>query len=166
MMCLTRHVRNLSALLISGVAILLASPAPMRADPLPTVVGQCSDTTIERIGPRLVGHLESGIGVVYANGGTQVSYEVIAALQRSRRGDRVRLCLAASRRTARLATTEAGSTGPRNCAPARAGWLRTRSIAAAERNARRLTSGCAALLRAMLAQHVIALTPSSSGRSP
>jgi hypothetical protein len=93
MMCLTRHLRNLPALLIFGVAILLASPAPMRADPLPTVVGQCSDTTIERIGPRLVGHLESGIGVVYANGGTQVSYEVIAALQHSRRGDRVRLCL-------------------------------------------------------------------------
>ena len=78
---------------MSALVVLAISPLPIKAAPLPTAVGSCSVTTIERIGSRLDGHPESGSGVVYANGGTQVSYEVIAALHRSRPGDRVRLCL-------------------------------------------------------------------------
>ncbi len=90
-------MRNLAKAVIaastSGFLVVLASPQPGRAAALPTVVGKCSMTTIERIGPRLEGNPESGSGVVYANGGAQVSYDVIAAIHRSRPGDRVRLCL-------------------------------------------------------------------------
>jgi hypothetical protein len=84
-------IRDVAAALMSAIVMLAASPG--QAAPLPTAVGQCSGTTIERIGPRLQGQPGSGSGVLYVNGGTQVSYEVIAAVHRSRRGDRVRLCL-------------------------------------------------------------------------
>ena len=87
----TPCIRNVAAALMSAIVMLAASPG--QAAPLPTAVGQCSETTIERTGPRLQGQPGSGSGVRYANGGTQVSYEVIAALVRSRPGDPVRLCL-------------------------------------------------------------------------
>ena len=64
-----------------------------RAAELPRAVGQCSETTIARIGYRLEGTPGSGSGVSYANRGSQVSYDTIAAIHRSRTGDPVRLCL-------------------------------------------------------------------------
>lgn len=87
------HRRRLSCL----AALLLCSSAVgvsgAFADPLPDRVGACSDTAVMRVGPRLSSDPRSGSGILYDNGGTQVSYEVVAPLLRSRKGDRVRLCL-------------------------------------------------------------------------
>jgi len=63
------------------------------ADPLPRRIGQCTVTEIKSIGSRLAGNLSSGSAVTYANGGYQVSYNMIAQITRSRVGDPVRLCL-------------------------------------------------------------------------
>lgn len=59
-------------------------------------VGQCEVTTIEEIGPRLEGGdrpNESGTSVSFANGVSQVSYELERPVAQSRTGDRVRVCL-------------------------------------------------------------------------
>jgi hypothetical protein len=78
---------------VTAVVLALLPRASGWAAPLPRVVGQCQTTTITAIGPRLPGVPTSGSAVRYANGGMQVSYDVIAAIHASRRGDRVRLCL-------------------------------------------------------------------------
>ena len=66
------------------------------AGPLPTRVGACAVTTIETIGTRLIdGHEPvpgSGSAVTFANGGRQVSYDTVPAIEGSRKGDRVRMC--------------------------------------------------------------------------
>jgi hypothetical protein len=64
----------------------------VKADPLPTDIGACSETTIADIGYRL-GDPDSGSAISYANGGVQVSYDTIPEIHRSRVGDAVRLCL-------------------------------------------------------------------------
>ncbi len=70
----------------------LALVAQAKADPLPTEIGACSETTIADIGYRL-GDPDSGSAIGYANGGVQVSYDTIPEIHRSRVGDAVRLCL-------------------------------------------------------------------------
>jgi hypothetical protein len=64
----------------------------VKADPLPTEIGACSETAIADIGYRL-GDPDSGSAISYANGGVQVSYDTIPEIHRSRVGDAVRLCL-------------------------------------------------------------------------
>ena len=63
-----------------------------KAEPLPTEIGACSETTITEIGYRL-GDPDTGSAISYANGGVQVSYDTIPEIHRSRVGDPVRLCL-------------------------------------------------------------------------
>ena len=70
----------------------LAFVAGGTADPLPTEIGTCSDTTIAEIGYRL-GDPDTGSAVSYANGGVQISYDTIPEIQRSKVGDGVKLCL-------------------------------------------------------------------------
>jgi len=76
-----------------ALTVLSGLSSPVLADPLPRKVGQCSYTTIQSIGGRLEGDPSSGSAVTYANGGAQVSYEVVKAIVQARRGDRVKLCL-------------------------------------------------------------------------
>ena len=69
------------------------------ADPLPTKIGQCTDTTIADVTTRLEDGVThklmpgSGSAVNFANGGYQVSYDTIPAITASRAGDPVRICL-------------------------------------------------------------------------
>jgi hypothetical protein len=62
-------------------------------------VGQCANTRIKQITTRLEDgftHVPlpgSGSAVSFTNGGYQVSYDTIAAIERSRVGDPVRMCL-------------------------------------------------------------------------
>jgi len=55
----------------------------------------CEATSIKEIGSRLKGENQktSGSSVVYSNGITGISYEHISALDNSRIGDRVNVCL-------------------------------------------------------------------------
>jgi hypothetical protein len=83
----------------AAVTLSLAWAAAAVAAPLPAAVGQCSDTTIAKIGERLEDGVTgepmagSGSAVTFANRGYQVSYDEEAAIQHSRRGDPVRICL-------------------------------------------------------------------------
>jgi hypothetical protein len=84
---------------IAVCAAALALAAPALAASLPTRVGQCATTTVKRVETRLVDGSTnqpipgSGSAIVFANGGYQVSYDTIAAVEASRPGDAVRICL-------------------------------------------------------------------------
>jgi hypothetical protein len=88
--------------LITAAVLLLAGALalPAAAAGLPTKVGQCVDTTIKSVGNRLEDGATnkpmpgSGSAISFANGGYQVSYEQVAAVDSSRPGDPVRMCLA------------------------------------------------------------------------
>lgn len=56
-------------------------------------VGDCVETSVTLIGSRLEGVADSGSGVEFANGMSQVSYDVLPGIANSRVGDRVRICL-------------------------------------------------------------------------
>ena len=83
---------------IAALIVALATAAPALAASLPAHVGQCATTTIKIVGTRLEDGagkpvVGSGSAVIFVNGGSQVSYEEVAAIDRSRPGDPVRLCL-------------------------------------------------------------------------
>lgn len=69
------------------------APAEVSAGAKPQQVGECVQTTIVSVGPRLEGAPDSGSSVQYANGMGQVSYEVLPAVGQSQAGDEVRVCL-------------------------------------------------------------------------
>lgn len=77
----------------------LAAAAPAFAGDLPTRVGACVETTIKSVETRLVDGSTnrpvpgSGSAVSFANGGYQVSYDTVPAIESSRAGDEVRFCL-------------------------------------------------------------------------
>jgi hypothetical protein len=77
-----------------GAALFALLSVPLvpqgKADPLPSKIGACSETTITEIGQRL-GDPESGSAISYANGGVQISYDTIPEIHRSRVGDAVKL---------------------------------------------------------------------------
>jgi len=97
-------MRKTAALVL---VVIFAAPALGADMPgLPTRVGQCARTTIaevtERLGDASGPIAGSGSAVSFANGGHQVSYEQVAAVDQSHRGDPVRMCLVSL---------------PRNCPP-------------------------------------------------
>jgi hypothetical protein len=83
---------------VPAVAILLTVEIAA-ADSLPTRIGQCTNTTIKDVTTRLQDGATnrpipgSGSAVDFANGGYQVSYDTIAAIDQSRPGDPVTMCL-------------------------------------------------------------------------
>ena len=82
-----------AALLLLGAAAARAEVTPN--DPLPARILTCGGSVITEIGPRLEGdtNFSSGTSVFYKNGGSQVSYDKIAAIINSRKGDHVLICL-------------------------------------------------------------------------
>jgi hypothetical protein len=84
-------------LVVSLAALALAAPA--LAEPLPKHVGGCADTKVLRVETRLIDGLTgkptpgSGSAIELVDGGYQVSYDTVAALEASRPGDPVRVCL-------------------------------------------------------------------------
>jgi hypothetical protein len=85
-------VLRVSYLLALGC--LVVAPAVALADGLPKRIGQCVETRIALLGPRLEGVPDSGDSVKYENGTFGISYETVAPLRRARVGDPVKLCLA------------------------------------------------------------------------
>jgi hypothetical protein len=80
------------------LALALFAAPSASADSLPTRVGACVVTTIEAIETRLMDDSTkepvpgSGSAVRFANGGYQVSYDTVPAIEKSKKGDRVRMC--------------------------------------------------------------------------
>jgi hypothetical protein len=76
----------------------LALATPSFAESLPKRVGQCVTTRVERVETRLLDGSNqpvpgSGSAIVFVNGGYQVSYDQIPAVDASRPGDTVNICL-------------------------------------------------------------------------
>jgi len=91
---------------IKPLVVMMASTAIMVPNPAnsalpPTQVGKCADTFIQQTGTRsgesLTEDVVEGSGTIVnlTNGIYLVSYEDIVQLQRSRPGDKVKLCLLA-----------------------------------------------------------------------
>lgn len=59
----------------------------------PSRAPSCSISRLVTVGPRLEGVPDSGVAATYSNKLHQVSYDPIPALQASRPGDRVKLCV-------------------------------------------------------------------------
>ena len=78
---------------LAAVALVTLTAGAVAAGPLPKKIGQCTETTVKSVEYRLEGAPDSGSAISYANGGYQVSYEAVPAIKRSRRGDKIRLCL-------------------------------------------------------------------------
>lgn len=77
-----------------GQAVTPASTADTTAPESAALqVGACVDTTVRLTGPRLEGVADSGSTVIYANGVSQVTYDVTPGITNSQIGDAVHLCL-------------------------------------------------------------------------
>jgi hypothetical protein len=63
------------------------------ASAAPTNVGDCNETTVALVGPRLEGVPDSGSAIQYANGLGQVSYDIVPGIANSQVGDTVNVCL-------------------------------------------------------------------------
>jgi hypothetical protein len=93
------RVFGFGAAAIAAMLALGATLSSAAADPLPTRIGQCSRTTISKIGTRLENGVTgrpvpgSGSAVNFANGGYQVSYDMEPPITRSHVGDPVMMCL-------------------------------------------------------------------------
>ena len=80
-------------------AALAAFAAPAAAAGVPKHVGQCVRTAVKGVSTRLVGGSNdepvagSGSAISFANGGYQVSYDQLPAVDSSRPGDPVEMCL-------------------------------------------------------------------------
>jgi hypothetical protein len=85
--------------IITGLTLTVLGAAGASAAGLPTHIGQCVDTTVKSVENRLEDGVTnkpvpgSGSAISFANGGSQVSYEQIAAVDTSRPGDPVHMCL-------------------------------------------------------------------------
>lgn len=81
-----------------GALCAIAIPAA-QATNLPKRVGACMKTTIKSVETRLMDGSTgkpipgSGSAVSFANGGYQVSYDTVPAIEHSHPGDPVRMCL-------------------------------------------------------------------------
>jgi hypothetical protein len=85
-MCIRKQV-----VLLAILSLAVCDPA--RAGHLPRRVGACVRTTIKSIETRLQGVPGSGSAVSFENGGYQVSYDTVPAIEHSKAGDRVWVCL-------------------------------------------------------------------------
>jgi len=89
-------VRAIAFVALAFTAGRFAHAAPITPeDSLPKTLLTCGGSTITDIGPRLEGDTDnsSGTSVFFKNGGSQVSYDKVTAILKSRKGDHVLICL-------------------------------------------------------------------------
>jgi hypothetical protein len=91
------------------------------AGDLPKRQGDCADTAIKSIGTRLEGVPDSGGAVSFENGGDQVGYDRVPAIEQSKNGDPVRMGLVALPRNCPKGDDRAAHTAPQICARTKAG---------------------------------------------
>ncbi len=84
---------------VAAALVVASAPALADGNLAPHRIGQCVRTEIASVGERLVDGATgkpipgSGSAVSFANGGHQVSFDQVPAVDTSRVGDRVRMCL-------------------------------------------------------------------------
>jgi len=86
-------VFTVEAYLKNGVSEVVGTQQGAASSAMPDHIGQCVDTTIKSIGTRLDGVPGSGSSVSFSNGGFQVSYQRVSAVEKSKAGDKVNVCL-------------------------------------------------------------------------
>lgn len=83
---------------LAGV-LILAIASPALADGMPKRIGQCVTTKVKKVETRLIDGstnqpiLGSGSAIAFENGGYQVSYDQEQAVDRSKPGDPIKVCL-------------------------------------------------------------------------
>ena len=83
----------------SAVAVLLVFVSPAFAAGMPKHVGECVATTVLKVETRLMDGSNgqampgSGSAIEFVNGGYQVGYDQLPAVDGSRPGDPVKVCL-------------------------------------------------------------------------
>lgn len=83
----------LSAFAIATLITTSASAQSALPAPWQKPVGSCFVATVQNVESRLIGAPASGSAITYTNGAYQVSYDRVAAIEHSRTGDRVKLCV-------------------------------------------------------------------------
>lgn len=84
---------------LSVAVVVILQVGTAAAQGMPERVGTCVETTVAQVSHRLedgnthVPIPESGSAITYSNGGGQVSYDEEPAVNQSRKGDPIRLCL-------------------------------------------------------------------------
>lgn len=84
---------------ITFIWLIMVGTMPANAQSLPTKEYACMKTTVDHVEHRLQDGEDgpfipdSGSAITFTNGGYQVSYDEIKAVQRSRSGDPVFMCL-------------------------------------------------------------------------
>jgi hypothetical protein len=79
--------------------LIIAAPASAREGRLPRHVGECVITHVKAVETRLEDGITheplagSGSAIRFTNGGYQVSYDMVPAVEASRPGDPARMCL-------------------------------------------------------------------------
>jgi hypothetical protein len=92
-------MRICGTIILYAAVVFIISARFALADPLPTRVGQCTNTAIKDVTTRLVDGStnkpipDSGSAVDFLNGGYQVSYDTLPEITQSRAGDPVTMCL-------------------------------------------------------------------------
>jgi hypothetical protein len=81
----------LSVMGLAAATFMIADAAT--AANLPRRVGQCVETRVKEVATRLENTPGSGSAIDFENGGYGVSYEQVPAVDNSRAGDPVTLCL-------------------------------------------------------------------------
>src|SRR5665213_3113649 len=84
---------SLFAKTVMSAALVCAPHLASASDGVPTRIGECVDTKVEIVVSRLQGVPGSGSAIRFVNGGYQVSYDQIPAVDRSRQDDPVSMCL-------------------------------------------------------------------------
>lgn len=133
--------RGLGAV-VSVLATCFAGHSALARGSLPSRIGDCARTRIVELSHRLEDGvtrkpvIDSGSAVTFANRLSQVSYEELAAVHHSRRGDPVLICLVLIPRDCPRGDNAARLTRPPICARWSPGPCRTPSTPAAalERN--------------------------------
>jgi hypothetical protein len=85
--------RRLVAWTLVGAVALLGQIGSANSVSLPRRVGECVETRVKTVENRLENAPGSGSAISFVNGGYQVSYDQVPAVDRSRPGDPVRMCL-------------------------------------------------------------------------
>ncbi len=82
-----------------AIALVCGGASAAENQSLPKQIGVCALTTIKAVETRLIDGSNnkpiagSGSAVRFANGGYQVSYDTVPAVEQSKPGDLVRICL-------------------------------------------------------------------------
>jgi hypothetical protein len=85
--------RRLVAWTLVGAVALLGQIGSANSVSLPMRVGECVETRVKTVENRLENAPGSGSAISFVNGSYQVSYDQVPAVDRSRPGDPVRMCL-------------------------------------------------------------------------